>query len=130
MAIEITATYAAVLALMMMGLFYYVTMLRASADVSINDGGNIALAERMRRHGNFVETVPMALIVLALAEAAGMGATYVHAAGLILIASRVVHPFGVRHDKAATFARIASGSGTTIAILIPVASLLFGPFGA
>jgi len=129
MTFQITATYAAVLALMMLGLSYYVTMLRASADVSLNDGGNIALQERMRRHGNFVETVPIAIIVLAFAEAGGMGATYVHASGALLIAARIIHPFGINHEKGATFARIAGGAGTSIAILIPVASLIFGPFG-
>ena len=130
MVFEITAFYAAILALMMLTLFYYVVFMRAKSGVSINDGGNVALAERIRRHGNFVENVPIALIVLALAEANGMAAMYVHASGILLVAARAVHPFGIAQENAATVFRIAGGVGTTIAILIPVASLLFGPFGA
>lgn len=129
MTIEITAFYAAILALMMLVLFYYVVMLRAKSGVSINDGGDIALSERIRRHGNFVETVPIALIVLALAEANGMGATYVHASGILLVLSRVLHPFGLSHDKPDSVLRIAGGLGMTVAVLIPASSLLFGPFG-
>lgn len=126
---ETTAIYAAILALMMLGLSYYVTVLRASTGISINDGGNSALSERIRRHGNFIEVVPLAVIVLALAEANGMGTAFVHASGAVLVLARIIHPLGISHDKAATFPRIAGGLGTTIAILIPVASLLFGPFG-
>ena len=45
----ITALYAIVFAVLMIALSTHVTMLRASAGISINDGGNKELALRMRR---------------------------------------------------------------------------------
>ena len=50
----ITATYAAILGLIMAALFVHVVLRRAATGISILDGGDTALAERMRRHGNFV----------------------------------------------------------------------------
>jgi uncharacterized membrane protein YecN with MAPEG domain len=44
----ITSLYAAPLGLMMVALSSHVTMLRAKAGVSIMDGGNVALAGRIR----------------------------------------------------------------------------------
>ena len=60
----ITALYAIVFAVLMIVLSTHVTMLRASLGVSINDGGNKELALRMRRHGNFVENVPMIVLLM------------------------------------------------------------------
>ncbi len=121
----ITALYAIPLALMMLGLSIYVTMLRAKTGISIMDGGNVALAERIRRHGNFVENVPMALILMALAELLGSGGAWLHAAGSFLLVGRITHVMGIRHDKGNTFARIAGGTMTNISVLIAAGSLFF-----
>ena len=62
----ITALYAAPLALLMTALSIHVTMLRAKTKISLLDGGNHHLTERIRRHGNFVENVPMVLLLMLL----------------------------------------------------------------
>jgi uncharacterized protein len=71
MAPDITGLYAIPLTLMMIGLSTHITMLRAKTGISIMDGGNTTLAERIRRHGNFIETVPMILLLMTLAELQG-----------------------------------------------------------
>ena len=91
----ITALYAIVLAVLMIALSTHVTMLRASTGISINDGGNSELALRMRRHGNFVENVPMIVLLMLLAELLGSGALWLHAAGLLLLLGRVMHAVGL-----------------------------------
>jgi uncharacterized protein len=121
----ITALYAMPLALMMLGLSTYVTMLRAKTGISIMDGGNTALAERIRRHGNFIENVPMALLLMALAELLGAGSSWLHAAGAFLIVGRILHVMGIHHDKPAAVARIAGGTMTNISVLIAVGNLFF-----
>ena len=63
MPLPITATYAAALAIILLALIYHVILARAKYEVSIGTGGNADLHTRVRRHGNFVETVPIALIV-------------------------------------------------------------------
>lgn len=129
MTLGITAIYAAILAIMMIVLSSLVTMKRIKTHVSILDGGDMSLATRIRQHGNFIENVPMALIVMALAEANGIGSGWLHGAGILLVVSRVMQPLGLRHDKAETFPRIAGGMGTTIATLIPVVAILWTAFG-
>ena len=120
MPLPITATYAAALAIILLALIYHVILARAKYEVSIGTGGNADLHTRVRRHGNFVETVPIALIVMALAELGGANATALHAAGVLLVVSRVIQPIGMHHEVATKPARILGGLGTHLAIAICV----------
>ena len=122
---NLTGLYAVPLALLMIGLSAYVSALRAKTSISILDGGNIALAERIRRHGNFTESVPMAVLLMAFAEAGGAAELLIHCAGLSLVIGRVLHPIGLFHDRPVTFARIAGGSLTWIAMLISMLGIGF-----
>ena len=45
----------------------------------------------MRVHGNFVETVPMALILLALMELGGAPLALVYALGMAMVVARMAH---------------------------------------
>ncbi|MEM5473314.1 MAPEG family protein [Hoeflea sp. AS60] len=121
---HLTSLYAVPLGLMMIGLSAYVSALRAKTGTSILDGGNMALAERIRRHGNCVEYVPMALLLMAFAESTGAAPVWVHAAGLALVAGRTLHPMGLFHDRPVTFARIAGGSLTWLSMLISMITIV------
>jgi len=125
-----TGLYAVPLALMMIGLSAYVSALRAKTSISILDGGNTALAERIRRHGNFVEIVPMAVLLMAFSESGGTASLWVHCAGVSLIAGRMLHPLGLFHDKPVTFARIAGGSLTWISMLISMINIVINQWAA
>jgi uncharacterized protein len=125
--IQITSIYAAVLAIIMIALSSHVSAQRGKANVSILDGGNSELQLRIRRHGNFVENVPMALLVMLLAELDGVGATWIHAAGVLLIVGRILHAIGLRADKA-TALRLAGGVSSTLAVLLMVGNILFLAF--
>jgi uncharacterized protein len=118
----ITSIYAAILAVMMIALSAHISMMRAKTNTSILDGGNKDLAVRIRRHGNFVESVPMILLLMALAELDGTGKTWLHASGILLIAGRILHAYGLQYDKA-TIIRILGGMASTIAMLIMVGNI-------
>lgn len=122
---NLTGLYAVPLALLMIGLSAYVSALRAKTNISILDGGNIAMAERIRRHGNLIETVPMALLLMAFAEAGGTEPLWIHCAGLSLVIGRILHPIGLFHDRPVTFARIAGGSLTWLSMLISTLTIVF-----
>ena len=123
MAPEITGLYAVPLSLMMLALSTHVTMLRTKTGISILDGGNTTLAESIRRHGNFIENVPMILLLMALAEFLGASNIWLHITGLLLIFARLLHASGIRMDKSATFPRIAGGTATSVAMLIAVGNI-------
>ena len=120
----ITALYAAPLALLMTALSIHVTMLRAKTKISLLDGGNHQLTERIRRHGNFVENVPMVLLLMLIAEMLGTSGTWLHAIGGILVAARLIHIFGISYDKADPMPRIAGGGMTSLATLLAAGNIL------
>lgn len=88
---ETTALYAGALALWLLFLAFQVIRQRRAAKVSLGDGGDAALARCIRAHGNAAETVPIALILLGLAEGMGTPAWVLHALGATLLAGRVLH---------------------------------------
>lgn len=125
---SITAPYAALLGIMMLALSMYVSALRANNDISIGTGDDSALNERIRRHGNFVENVPMALLLIAIAEFSGLTPLWVHLSCVILVVSRIIQPIGLRHDQTFTTLRLAGNLGTYAAILIPAFYILKATF--
>jgi uncharacterized protein len=66
MILPITLTIAAAAAILHVWMSLRVSRLRRHFRVSIGDGGNEALARRMRAHGNFAENMPIFLILLVL----------------------------------------------------------------
>ncbi|HMS27930.1 MAG TPA: MAPEG family protein [Burkholderiaceae bacterium] len=125
----ITALYAIVFVALMIALSTHVTMLRASTGISINDGGNREMALRMRRHGNFVENVPMIVLLMLLAELLGSGALWLHVAGLLLLTGRVMHAVGLQQDNAKTLLRILGGMLTKLAALVAAVAILWRMYG-
>ena len=124
MTFPITALYASALAILAIVLSIRVSLMRGTAKVALGDGGNPILTERIRQHSNLVENAPLALILLALAEAQGTSPLWLHLSGGILLASRLIHPLGIRHDQPANPVRIVGSVGTTTAMLIAVVALL------
>jgi uncharacterized protein len=118
--LPITSLYAAVLAVLLLALFLNVSIKRSALGRSIGDGGDTDLHERIRKHGNFVEWTPMVLILMALAEANQASATALHAAGILLLAGRIAHPFGLKADVPTHPLRIAGNSGAMLAVVVLV----------
>jgi uncharacterized membrane protein YecN with MAPEG domain len=91
MSLPITALYAGLMGLWLLGLAYAVIRQRRRNDVSIGDGGVDALAQAVRAHGNACEYIPMALILLGLAEGMGASGGVLHGFGSLLVAGRLLH---------------------------------------
>lgn len=117
MLFPITALYALPLALLFLILWFRVTVMRSSLKVSIGDAGNSSLHERIRHHGNFVEWVSVVLILMVIAEGNGAGAVWLHVSGALLLAGRVIHPFGLIASNAAHPLRIIGNSASLLATL-------------
>ncbi|HMS93953.1 MAG TPA: MAPEG family protein [Tabrizicola sp.] len=96
MTFAITAQYAVALTLIMIVMNTMVTFARLKTPISLGDNGNDALLVANRRLMNFVENVPMTLILMGLAEAGGAGSGILHGLGIALIVFRLIHPFGSR----------------------------------
>lgn len=92
---SITAPYAAALTLLLIVLTQLVVRARGRTKIPLGHGDDPRLLEASRRQMNFVEQVPMTLILMLLAEAGGAGAIWLHVAGAVLLVARVLHPFGI-----------------------------------
>jgi uncharacterized protein len=88
---------------------------RIQARVSLLDGGDQTLIRRIRAHGNFIETAPIALLLLALLEMNGLGAAWLWGFGSMLIAARLLHAFGLM-ARNARWARLL-GMAMTLAVI-------------
>jgi len=89
--IEVTSIYAAVLGLMFVAVTLRVALLRMSKQLSAGDGGDRQFAKLIRGHGNFAETVPIALVLIALLELQGSSNFTLHVLGTALVIGRISH---------------------------------------
>ena len=113
----VTLLYAGILGIISIILAFGVGAKRGSTGVSIGTGDDAELLVANRRHGNFIEYVPLALILMALLEMNGVGAITIHAFGAVLVVSRICHPLGLRADVMTTPLR-AIGAGGTILVTV------------
>ena len=91
----ITAFYAALLGLFFVFLSFRVIGWRRLKSVELGHGEDSELLRRMRVHANFAEYVPFTLLLMAIAESMTAPRPLVHVAGLILIAGRLMHAYGL-----------------------------------
>ena len=112
----ITAIYAALLTPLFILLSLRVIAARRVAQSAIGDGNSKLLLRRMRVQANFAEYVPLALLLMALAESMHGPGWLLHALGLGLLAARVVHAYGVSQEDENFRFRIF-GVGLTFTVL-------------
>jgi uncharacterized membrane protein YecN with MAPEG domain len=122
----ITPFYAGLLALLFIYLSLRVIGRRQATRTSLGDGGDSLLMRRLRAHANFAEYVPLALILMALAELQGVSGWGLHTIGLCLVTGRVVHARALSREPEPaggrvlgmllTFAAMASAALTTIGL--------------
>lgn len=123
----ITAFYASLLAALFILLSIRVIAQRREARVEIGPGESKELLRRMRVHANFAEYVPFALVLMILAESLKVPSPLIHLTGLVLLAGRTVHAYGLSQNPHIMRLRVW-GMGLTFAA-IALAALLCFSFG-
>ena len=98
MAAPVTLMYGGFLGLILVGLTTRVVVGRWQTGVGIGHGDSKSLRRWIRVHANFAEHVPLIVLLLLLCEINGLDARWLHASGLGLVISRLLHAFGLsRH---------------------------------
>jgi uncharacterized membrane protein YecN with MAPEG domain len=113
---HIVPFYAAILALLYVGLSVRTLRLRRRLHIAIGDAGNQAMLRAMRVHSNFAEYVPLAVLLLAFVEGTGAHPIFVHVLALALLAGRAAHAFGVSQLKE-NYAYRVFGMATTLSTI-------------
>ncbi len=95
MILQTTLCFAAAAAVINIWLMMRIGQLRRSLQVSVGDGGQDAIIRRMRAQANFIENVPITLILVGLVEMAGKGGNWLAPLGAVFLLGRVAHGFGM-----------------------------------
>lgn len=122
----VTATYAAILGLILAALSLWVMAGRLSSGVLHGDGGQERIGRRMRAHANFTEYVPMILILIALLEMMRSNGYLITILLVILVIARLMHPFGMLAPVNSTQQYVFRGlpAVATLAVLVIAAATL------
>ncbi len=130
MVLNITALYGSVLGLLLVTLSWRVVRQRQQLLVGLGDAGHESLLQAQRVQANFVEYVPLALILLVLLEQRGTAAVIVHAFGASLMLGRVLHAWGLSHSSGRSFGRFYGTLLTWIVVLGLAVANLYGALAA
>lgn len=122
-AVPITAVWTALIALWILQLMLQVVRLRWTRKVGLGDGGDKDLAKAIRIHGNAIETMPIALLLMFGYELGGGLPWLLHVCGTTLLASRVLHATGLRRSSGTSAGRML-GSILWATVVVVLAALL------
>ena len=121
--LPVVSTVAALAAVALVAMSMAVSLRRKKVGVSIGFGDDVALMRRIRAQGNFIEYVPLALIVLALLEYRQVPAAWLWVVAVLLIAGRCLHYAGMLSGT--LLLRVPGMIGTYGALLVGAGCLLF-----
>ena len=120
MQLPITALFAGILAIFALVLSFKAGGFRGKTGVSVLYGEppNLELAEKVRAHQNFLEYVPMILILMGVIELNGGSGTFLYIVGALLVVARIAHAIGLKHDNMAHPGRLVGAGGTALITLV------------
>ena len=121
--LAITGFYASLCGFILIYLAILVINERRSGRVSLGIGDdNPALERATRAFGNYTEYVPLALILLAIAELNQINHYVLHVCGILLIFGRMAHAYGLRHHPGPSWQRVWGMMATFASIVVLAAS--------
>lgn len=114
MFVPITGLYAGIIGLFAIYLSFQAGSLRGKIGISLFHGDNMELGEKMRRHQNLTEYVPIILILMGALELNGSSAILLHVSGVAMILLRIAHAQGLHHDNMSHPLRAVGAAGTAL----------------
>jgi uncharacterized membrane protein YecN with MAPEG domain len=116
----VTALYAGIILLLLLVLAVPISRLRGKTRIGLGDGGNPDLARAIRTHANLSEWGVPVLFLMLVAELNRAPVVMLHVAGIVLVAARLLHAFGLSRSGGASFGR-KYGAGLTWLVLVVLA---------
>lgn len=122
--IETTIIFAAIFGILHVLFTLRVGAYRFSSKISMGDGDDRELRNRIRAHGNFIENVPIGLLLLLLNELNGLAESTLIVLGSIFLVSRILHYVMIISRSLPVVLRPVSMLGTLGVILTSAILLL------
>ena len=118
--VPVTLLYASFFALFALVLSFRAGSFRGKTQISVLYGEptNMELAERVRVHQNFLEYVPLILIMFGLLEANGVSRMFLYVMGDLLVVARIAHAIGLKHDNMQHVGRLIGAGGTALITVV------------
>lgn len=117
--LTISPIYASILISLVIFLAYRVTTFRQKevVDIGVN-GCSEAMMRAYRAHGNAIENIPLALILLVIMELNHLAPWLLHVFGLVLVLSRLAHAWGLSRDNGASKGRFYGTLFSWLCVLV------------
>jgi uncharacterized protein len=126
--LRVAGVYAALITLMGVALTYLVINQRRTKLIGIGDGGDKTAARLIRVHGNFCENAPFALALQILVALTGGPVLILHGMGVLFLAGRGLHAFGLSKSAGSSVGRVGGMVATHISFFLGAGTLLAGGF--
>lgn len=111
----VTPLYAGLLAMLFLVLSWRVIQFR-QRGIPLGDGGDPKMLRLIRGHANFAEYVPLILLMMGFLEVGHTSIYILHALGITLLVSRLLHGYALSFTDRFRFGR-TWGAGLTFAVL-------------
>jgi uncharacterized membrane protein YecN with MAPEG domain len=93
--LTITPIYIALLGILFIPFTMRVGLYRVKNKINLGDGQDEKLIKLARGQGNFIESVPLAVVLLLVMEVLGAGSVWLHTLGVLLVGGRSLHYLGI-----------------------------------
>ncbi len=108
---------AALLGLILVGLSFRIVSIRRRERIGVGTGKHMPLILATRVQANFIEYVPMSLILIFLLQRNG-GATMAAYLAAALVVARLLHAFGLSRSAGTSLGRFIGTSLTWLVLLV------------
>jgi len=102
---SISSIYIALCGILLVMLAALTVRQRFKWRVDFGDGGKEELSRYIRAHGNAVEYIPIALLLLVAVENSGVSLSIVHALGMTFVIARLTHALALIRTKSTSLPR-------------------------
>jgi uncharacterized protein len=118
MSVAVVTFYAGLNGLIALVLAALVVRQRGKTKTGLGTGGHPAMEQAIRVHGNFIEYVPLILILLLLLELGGLAPLWLHLMGITLTLGRILHAWGLTISPRESFGRAVGTTLTWLTLLV------------
>jgi uncharacterized membrane protein YecN with MAPEG domain len=124
-AMVVTPLYAGLLALWLLVLAMRVIHYRSASRIYLGDGGDTSLLRAIRGQANFVEYVPLALLLMLILEVSRFSIYFIHALGIVLLVARLLHGYAFAYGTEFKFGRFWGAILTFVVLAIAAVLCLY-----